>query len=134
MKQISRNKDRGTTVERYKKSFFHAVDGIVYALKYEHNMIIIFLIAILTIIAGRTFNISVSEWLFCILLIGLVMGSEMINTSIEALVDLETLDIHPLAKIAKDAASSATLIFSITALIGGIIIFLPKVLLLIKLL
>lgn len=132
MKQILRNKDKGTPALKYKKSFFHAIDGIIYALKYEHNMIIIFIAGIITIIVGNIINISISEWLFCILSIGLVMGSEMINTSIEALVDLETLNIHPLAKIAKDTASSATLIFSITALIGGIIIFVPRILILLK--
>lgn len=128
MKQVLRNKDKGTTIERYKKSFFHAIDGFIYSIKYEHNMIIIILCAILTIIAGLTFKISAMEWLFCILVIGLVMGSEMINTSIEAVVDLETLKIHPLAKIAKDTASTATLIFSITAFIGALVIFVPKLL------
>ena len=60
--------------------------------------------------------------------IGMVSATEMINTSIEAVVDLETQKYHPLAKIAKDTASSATLIFSITAFIGALIIFLPKIL------
>lgn len=126
MKRVLRNKDSGNVVERYVKSFCHAIEGIVYAIRYEHNMIIIVLAAIITVVAGVYFSISTAEWLFCILVIGLVMGSEMLNTAIEAVVDLETLNIHPLAKIAKDAASSATLIFSIAALIGGIIIFLPK--------
>lgn len=126
MKQVLRNKDKGTPLERYVKSFFHAVDGIVYSIRYEHNMIIIILAAILCVIAGITLKISLSEWLFCILVIGMVMGAELINTSIEAVIDLETTKIHPLAKIAKDAASGATLIFSVIALIGGLIIFLPK--------
>ena len=51
----------------------------------------------------------------------------MINTAIEALVDLETTKYHPLAKIAKDTASSATLIFSIAAFIGALLIFIPKI-------
>ena len=116
MKQILRNKDTGSRKERYKKSFLHAIDGIIYAFKQEHNLIVILFFAILTIIVGIFLNLKIYEWLFCVLSIGLVMGSEMINTSIEALVDLETLNIHPLAKIAKDTASSATLIFSLTAL------------------
>lgn len=128
MKKILRNKDQGNFLERYLKSFYHAVSGLIYALIYEHNMIIILLSAIVTTVAGFYYNINATEWLFCILIIGLVAGTEMINTSIEALVDLTTLKIHPLAKIAKDTASSATLIFSITAFIGAIIIFLPKIL------
>jgi len=128
MKQVLRNKDKGTALVRYKKSFFHAIDGFIYALKNEHNMIIILLCAILAIIAGFTFKISGTEWLFCILVIGLVMGSEMINTAIEAIVDLKTLKDHPLAKIAKDSASTATLVFSITAFVGALLIFVPKLL------
>lgn len=126
MKSVLRNKDKGTSLERYIKSFFHAIDGFIYALKYEHNMIIILVCAILAVTAGFVFQISIMEWLFCLLVIGLVMGSEMINTAIEAVVDLETTKTHPLAKIAKDSASTATLIFSITAFIGALIIFVPK--------
>ena len=132
MKQISRNKDTGNAVVRYKKSFFHAIDGIIYAVRYEHNMIIILLAALVATISGILLDLNSNEWLFVILIIGLVMASEMINTAIEAVVDLETLKTHPLAKIAKDAASSATLILSITALIGAINIYLPKIMMYIK--
>ena len=128
MKQVLRNKDKGTAIQRYLKSFFHAIDGIIYSIKYEQNMIIIILAAIVCIIAGFIFKISEVEWLFCILIIGMVMGAELINTAIEATIDLETTKMHPLAKIAKDTASSATLIFSITDFIGALIIFLPKML------
>lgn len=128
MKQALRNKDKGTPLVRYKKSFFHAIDGIKYAIKEEHNMIIIIPSAILAIIAGFTFRISLVEWLFLILVIGLVIGIEMINTAIEAVVDLETMKYNPLAKIAKDTASSATLVFSIVAFIGALIMFVPKLL------
>ena len=128
MKQILRNKDKGTPAERYKKSFKHAIDGIVYATKYEHNMYIIIPCTILAVVAGFTFKISPVEWLFMILVIGLVIGTEMINTAIEAVVDLKTLEYNPLAKIAKDTASSATLIFSVVAFIGALIMFVPKLL------
>lgn len=126
MKQELRNKDKGNAIVRYKKSFFHAIDGFFYALKYEHNMIIIVICAILAIIAGFLFQISGTEWLFLILVVGLVMGTEMINTAIEAVVDLETLETHPLAKIAKDSASTATLIFSIVSFVGALVMFIPK--------
>ncbi len=130
MKQVSRNKDSGTKLERYKKSFFHAIDGIVYTTKNEHNMVIIMSCMILAIIAGWTFKISATEWLFMILVIGLVIGTEMINTAIEALVDLETMKYNELAKIAKDTASSATLVFSIVAFTGALIMFVPKLIML----
>ena len=127
LQDSKRNKDTGTAVERYIKSFKHAVDGIGYAIKYEHNMIIIFIMMILVTIMGFVFNISGYEWLFVVFICGLIATCEMINTSIEATIDLITTDINPLAKIAKDTASSATLILCIVSLIGGLIIFIPKI-------
>ena len=126
MKPVLRNKDKGNALERYYKSFLHAIDGIVYAFKNEHNMIIILIAAILAVLAGLVFNISQGEWFFVIIVIGLVAATEMINTAIEATIDLITTKTHPLAKIAKDTASSASLILSITAFIGALIIFVPK--------
>ncbi len=128
MKKILRNKDTGTPIQRYLKSFMHALDGIRYAIVKEHNMIIILIAIVVTTILGIYFNITKTEWIICILLFGLVSATEMINTAIEATIDLITSSIHPLAKIAKDTASSATLIFSISALIIGLMIFIPYIL------
>lgn len=129
MKQELRNKDLGTPIERYKKSFFHALDGIIYALKYEHNMIIILLATLVVISLGFMLKINEIEWLICILIISMITATELINTAIEAAIDLETLKTHPLAKIAKDCASSATLILVIASIIIGLVIFVPKILL-----
>ena len=122
-----RNKEEGSSLRRYAKSFFHAIEGFIYCLRYEHNMIIIIIATIMVTIFGFYFHISVGEWLFVISMIGAVTACEMINSAIEATVDLVTSDIKPLAKIAKDAASAATLVLSITSLIGAIIIFTPKI-------
>ena len=63
---VLRNKDKGNFLERYLKSFCHAVDGIVYAIKYEHNMIIILSAMIVTTFAGLHYSITTNEWLFII--------------------------------------------------------------------
>ncbi len=122
-----RNKETGTALERYWKSFNHAIDGIIYCIKYEHNMIIILVATILVVLFGFELNISTAEWLFIIFICGAITACEFINSSIEAIVDLITNDYNELAKIAKDTASSASLILCTTALIGGIIIFLPRI-------
>ena len=122
-----RNKEEGTSAERYGKSFIHALEGIIYCIRYEHNMIIIIFSAIIVVLCGFFFSISLCEWLFVITMIGVISACEMINSSIEAAIDLTTSEIRPLAKIAKDTASSATLILCITSIVGGLIIFLPKV-------
>ena len=122
-----RNKEDGSSLQRYLKSFYHAIEGFVYCVRYEHNMIIIIISTILVILFGFLFRINAGEWLFVISMIGAVTACEMINSAIEAAVDLITSEINPLAKIAKDAASSATLVLSITSLIGALIIFAPKI-------
>lgn len=127
MQKISRNKDTGNFLIRYLKSFCHAVSGFFYAIKVEHNMIIILLAILVTTLAGLFFSIDKYEWLFCIMAFGVVSASELINTAIEAAIDLVTTDIKPLAKIAKDTASSATLVLSIISAIGAVIIFMPYI-------
>lgn len=114
---------KGNHLQRYLKSFINAVNGILYAIKYEHNFIIILLAIIVTSILGFIFNINNTEWCIIILCFGLVFACELINSALEATVDLVTLERKPLARIAKDCASAATLILSIMSLIIGIIIF-----------
>ena len=125
--KIVRNKHTGNIIEKYIKSLCNAISGIIYTTIHEHNMIIMILAMIVVVIAGLYYAISIPEWLFCVGIIGAVMASEMINTAIEAVVDLTSPTIHPLAKIAKDTASSASLVLSITAFIGALIIFIPKI-------
>lgn len=127
-KTPKRNKETGSALERYKKSLFHAIEGIVYCLRYEHNMIIIVIATLIVTVIGFIFKIHPFEWLFVISMFGAISACEMINSSMEAAIDLTTSEIHPLAKIAKDTASSATLILCITSAIGGCIIFIPKIL------
>lgn len=114
---------KGNHLERYIKSFINALSGIKYAIKYEHNFIIIITAIIITSILGIIFKITNIEWCIIIICFGLVFGCELINSALEATVDLVTIERKPLAKIAKDCASGATLIFSIMSLIIGIIIF-----------
>jgi undecaprenol kinase len=123
----NRLKDSGNFIVRYYKSFLHACNGIIYGIKYEHNIIIMIIAAIVVIGAGLYYSVSGAEWLFIMFAIGSVMSMEMINSSIEATIDLVTHEIHPLAKVAKDTASAASLILCTISLIGGCIIFIPKI-------
>ena len=73
-----------------KDSFFHAYEGINYAVTKEKNMHIHVAMAILVMVSGVIFGISYLEWLICLVLIALVMSLELLNTSIEAVVDMIT--------------------------------------------
>lgn len=131
MPTVSRDDLKKKGLHRLVKSFTYAFDGLKYAFKYEQNILVHTLATILVIIAGIFFKISLTEWLVLALIIGLVIATELINTSIEATIDLVTKDVHPLAKIAKDTAAAAVLVFGLTAIVIGCIIFLPKILVLI---
>ena len=122
-----RLKDDGNFIERYAKSFAHACSGILYGIKYEHNIIIMIIATIVVVSAGIYYNIESYEWLFILFAVGSVTSAEMINSSIEATIDLITSEIHPLAKIAKDTASAASLILCVVSFIGACIIFIPKI-------
>lgn len=108
------------------KSFGYAFDGIMICISKERNMKIHCIMAILVIAAGTLLHISAVEWCICLILFGLVMALELVNTAIEATVDLVTEERKPLAKVAKDTAAGAVLIASIMAAIAGLVIFVPK--------
>ena len=104
-----------------------ALTGIFTAFKEERNMRKHALSAILAIVAGFLFGISVTEWLFLLLSISLVIAFEIMNSALENVVDLAS-DYHfsMLAKNAKDMAAGAVLVISGFALVTGLIIFVPK--------
>lgn len=112
--------------KRLINSFGYAFEGIRKAYGGEQNLKIHTQIAILVIIAGFILKISYTEWLVCLVLIGLVIMAEFFNTAIEYVVDLASPKIHPLAKAAKDTASAGVLMMAIISAIIGSIIFIPK--------
>jgi undecaprenol kinase len=110
------------------KSFAFAITGIKTALWSERNMRIHFVVSVLVILCAVFFSISKIEWLFILIAIGGIFSLELINTAIERVVDLITVEYHPLAKQAKDVAAGAVFIYAIMAVIIGVLIFLPHVL------
>lgn len=108
------------------KSFGYAFEGIYTCIKKERNMKIHCVMAVFVVIAGIILGISVTEWCICLVLFGLIMALEMVNTAVEAVVDLVTQERKPLAKIAKDTAAGAVLIAAIMSAIIGCVIFVPK--------
>ena len=78
-------------------------------------------------IANILLSIKPVEWLITFLAIGMVLAAELINTAIEAVVDLVTLEIHPLAKIAKDCGSAATFVLAMMAAAIGFVIYVPYI-------
>ena len=109
------------------QSFGFAFQGIGAVIRKERNFKIHMTMAVMVVLAGIVCRISVTDWCICLILFALVMSLEIVNTSIEAVVDLVTEERKPLAKLAKDTAAGAVLISAILAAIIGLIIFIPKV-------
>ena len=109
------------------ESFSCALAGIAAAAKGRNFWIQLFF-ALLAVSLGLGFEVSLPEWLAIIVCIGLVLGGECANTALEALVDLASPQVHPLAKRAKDAAAGCVLLFSLASLCVGIVIFAPRIL------
>lgn len=80
------------------------------------------------ILLGVLFRLSPREWLALVIVTGAVFSLEAVNTALERLSDYAcNKEIHPLVKKAKDLAAAGVLIAALTALIVGVIIFVPKV-------
>ena len=111
-----------------RKTFGYAFEGILTGIRKERNMRIHTAAMILVVFFGTVLGLSATEWCICLILFGLVMALELVNTAVEAVVDLVTEERKPLAKTAKDTAAGAVLIAAIMAAVIGCIIFLPKIL------
>uniref|UniRef100_F4CDY8 Diacylglycerol kinase n=1 Tax=Sphingobacterium sp. (strain 21) TaxID=743722 RepID=F4CDY8_SPHS2 len=106
--------------------------GLRDTFKTERNFRIQSAFAILALIMGLLLKIDLNEWLWIGVSIFLVLAAELFNTALEALTNLVSPTWHPLAKKAKDATASAVLLLAVFSIICGIIIFLPKLVQVIK--
>lgn len=109
------------------KSFKHAFNGLIHLFKTEHNSWIHVVAVLVVVVAGFFFKINTVEWILVTFAIGLVFTTEVINTSIERLVDLASPNQNQLAKEAKDLAAAAVLVAAIIAVIIALLIFVPKI-------
>ncbi|MFA5841211.1 MAG: diacylglycerol kinase family protein [Candidatus Paceibacterota bacterium] len=114
---------------RRMQSFTHAFRGIRLFFIMTPNALIHFFAVLAVVIAGFYFEVSSFEWLALVLVIGLVFVSEVFNTAIEIDINLTSPDYHPFARDTKDVAAGAVLLAALFSIIVGLIIFLPKILL-----
>lgn len=106
------------------KSFSYAFRGFKYAVDNERNMRIHLMVALFAIEFAQIYGLSSVEYIVLFLMFGLVITAEMINTAIEALVNLQTQSYDMLAKVAKDVAAGAVLVLAVTSVIVGGVLFL----------
>lgn len=114
-------------VRKLIESFNYAFEGIIYALKTQRNMKIHFVVAIIVLFLSLFFDLSRIEILVLFLTISVVLIAEMINTSIEATIDLITDQYHLFAKIAKNVAAGAVMIAAINSIIVAYLLFFHRI-------
>jgi len=104
-------------------SFNYAFEGIIHVLRTQRNLRIHFVVAIAVLVAALIVDVSKIELIVLLLAITFVLIAEMINSAIEAAIDVATSSFDPLAKLAKDIAAGAVLIASINAVVVGYLVF-----------
>jgi diacylglycerol kinase (ATP) len=105
------------------ESFNVAFEGIIHVLRTQRNMRLHFMIAVGVLVAALSFDVSRLELVVLLLAIAFVLIAEMVNTAIEAAVDVASTSFDPMAKLAKDIAAGAVLIAAINAVAVGYLVF-----------
>lgn len=110
---------------RLVRSFSYALQGIVYTVKTQRNMQIHVAATVIVLAAAWWLQISRSDVLLVFFSIALVTSLELVNTAVEAVVDLASPDWQRKAKIAKDASAGAVLVAAMVSVVIGVVIFGP---------
>jgi undecaprenol kinase/diacylglycerol kinase (ATP) len=113
------------------RSFLFAFNGLRILLREEHNARIHMLGAVFAILLGVLLQLSPVEWLAITLCIGIVFVLEILNSAIERLADFVAPNHHQLIGQVKDLSAAGVLVGAVTSLIIGLLIFIPKIILII---
>jgi diacylglycerol kinase (ATP) len=122
-------KNEGFTFRKRLGSFNYAFNGIKIVLR-EANARIHCIATVAVVAAGFLLNITSTEWIAVVIVTGAVFAAEALNTAIERLADIVSPGYHETIKQVKDLSAGAVLLISIAAALVGVIIFLPKLIML----
>ena len=110
-------------------AFKVAIEGMIYCVRHEANFKVHLSIMMTMVAIAFYFQVTTVEWCVLMLTSGMVLVLELMNTAVEATVDLVVGEKrHPLAKVAKDTAAGAVLLMAGFAIIVGLLIFVPRIL------
>ena len=112
---------------RILSSIKNSWNGLKSAYKNEQSVYIHLVCTVILLLLSFLLEISLTQWLIIIAIIGLTLVVELLNTAIESTVDLVTEEFHPLAKVAKDTASAAEFVLTLTSALIALMIFIPKI-------
>jgi diacylglycerol kinase (ATP) len=109
------------------QSFNFAFEGIIHVLRTQRNMRIHFAIAVAVLIAALVVGVRRLELVALLIAISFVLIAEMLNTALEAGIDVATTSFDPLAKLAKDISAGAVLIATVNAVAVGYLVFVERI-------
>jgi diacylglycerol kinase len=115
-------------IKKHLASYRYAFRGIWLAFRFENNMIIHLAAAVVVLLANYLLEVTATEWLITLILIGMAWMAEIFNTAVEKLADRVSKDHDPLIGQAKDLAAGAVLIVCLIAVVCAGVIYLPYVL------
>ncbi|MGE4345887.1 MAG: diacylglycerol kinase family protein [Flavobacteriaceae bacterium] len=107
------------------KSLRYAILGAYKLVTTEHSIMVQFSIGIIVTVLGIVFDITKTEWIFQTLAIGMVLAIEGLNTAVEKIADFIHPDHHERIGFIKDIAAGAVAFAAISAIIIGLIIYIP---------
>lgn len=129
---MNQKKDSRLYNKNFIEAWKNAFSGIAHGFKTQRNLRVQLVAGVVVTILGIILKISFTEWAILMLSVFLVLATEMMNTAVEAVVDLVTEEYSPKAKIAKDVAAGAVVLTAINAVIVSYFLFAEKIIQLFK--
>lgn len=130
--QTLRNKSKYKGLKRILFSIKYSIDGLIYAYANEKSLLIHGVLSIVLIVLGLLLHLSRTKWILILITLAVILAIELVNTAIEAVVDMYTTEFNPLAKIAKDCGSAATFVLVVVGIVISLSIYVPSIINLFK--
>ena len=124
---FDRNQIKKKSFRRFINSFINSFNGLKYAYVHEQSLLLHALLVVIVLVSGFYFHITKMQWAILVVVVAMVMITELINTAIEATVDMITNKYNELAKIAKDCGSAAAFVSSVLAIGLYAYVFFPQI-------
>ena len=113
---------------RHLKSFKYAARGILHATANEANFRVQLAIVLVSIAAGFFYRIQLVEWIALVVVSGMLLSAELINTAIEEFIDHLVHEHHEGVRVIKDLSAGYVLTTAVCALAVFLLVFVPKIL------
>lgn len=120
-KAVSANPDRLSSAK-------YALAGLIYMFRREKSTKALTFVTALAVLILPWLQLPAIEAALILFAVGLIWIAEILNSAVEAVVDLATDDVHPMAKVAKDVSSAATLVSVLLAIVINVMLVLPAIL------